>query len=85
MGTCRRLFALVLLAAGILAVERLDLYDPGGRFRGYVLIDEGTGRVDVYDARARRVGVGNTTLGAAGVLDFLTTRGFRLVPSRSRS
>ena len=38
------LAALGLLAA--VAVERLDLYDQSGRFRGYVLIDE--------ERRARR-------------------------------
>src|SRR5262249_9085011 len=40
------LVAMALLAA--VAVERLDLYDQTGRFRGYVLIDEERGRVDVY-------------------------------------
>jgi hypothetical protein len=74
------LAALALLAA--VTVERLDLYDQSGRFHGYVLIDEDSGRVDVYDARARRLGFGQVSLAGPGILDFLTARGFRLVSSR---
>jgi hypothetical protein len=79
------LAALALLAA--VTVERLDLYDQSGRFHGYVLIDEASGRVDVYDARARRLGFGQVSLARpTGILDFLTARGFRLVVSpRPRS
>lgn len=75
---------MALLAA--VAVERLDLYDQTGRFRGYVLIDEERGRVDVYDAGARRVGFGPASLaGPNSILDLLEAQGFRLVSPRRGS
>ena len=37
---------------------RVDLYDKESNRRGYVTVDEKTGRLDTYDKESRRTGYG---------------------------
>lgn len=52
--------ALVLLAAPALAQEktRAELYKADGSREGYAVVDEKSGRVDIYDKSSRRKAYG---------------------------
>jgi len=49
---------LPLTDAGESSMLRVDLYDLWATRVGYALVDQKTGRVEAYDARSRRTGVG---------------------------
>jgi hypothetical protein len=74
---------LALAATPALGQEKritVDLYGPRSERKGYMIIEPGSGRTDIYDAKSRRTGYGK--IGEDGRVELFDAKSRRVGEAR---